>query len=81
MLTSVTFEIRGDQKLSCSGCEQRVESLLKTLHGVRNVRAQASNQRIDVLFDTAVLDSAAILDRLNNAGYEARPNDQRTLPE
>ena len=70
MFKSITFEVIGDQRLVCEGCEQRVEDLLKALQGVRQVRARARNQRIEVLFDTARLDAAAIAERLSKAGYE-----------
>ena len=72
MLKSITLEVVGDQRLTCEGCEQRVERLLKTLQGVRQVRAQARNQRIEVLFDTAVLEATAIAERLGQAGYQSR---------
>jgi copper chaperone len=72
MLKSITFEVVGDQRLTCEGCEQRVERLLTTLQGVRQVRAQARNQRIEVLFDTAVLGAAAIAERVGQAGYQTR---------
>ncbi len=72
MFKSITFEVIGDQRLVCEGCEQRVESLLKGLQGVGKVRAQARNQRIEVLFDTAVLEATAIAERLGKAGYETR---------
>jgi len=72
MLKSITFEVVGDQRLTCEGCEQRVERLLKTLQGVGQVRAQAHNQRIEVLFDMAVLDAAAIAERLGQVGYQTR---------
>ena len=69
MLKSVTFEITGDTRLVCDGCERRVERLLKTLPGVGQVHAHARDQRIEVLFDTAMLDSNAIAERLGKAGY------------
>ena len=72
MLKSVTFEITGEQRLHCASCEQRVARLLKTVEGVGQVRAQADRQRIDVLFDAAVLDPASIAERLSEAGYETR---------
>ncbi|MBA3256329.1 MAG: heavy-metal-associated domain-containing protein [Pyrinomonadaceae bacterium] len=72
MFRSVTFEVIGDQILHCESCERRVERLLKPLQGVSKVRAQARNQRIEVLFDNAVLDEAAITERLGNAGYQTR---------
>jgi copper chaperone len=72
MFKSVTLKVIGGQRLVCDGCEQRVERLLKVLPGVGQVRAQARDQRIDVLFDTAVLDAAAIAERIGKAGYETR---------
>ena len=72
MYKSVTFEVVGDQRLHCESCERRVERLLKSLQGVGRVRAQARNQHIDVLFDTALLDPAAIAERLGEVGYETR---------
>jgi copper chaperone len=70
MFKSVTFEVTGEERLICEGCEQRVERLLKALPGIGRVRAQASNQRIDVLFDAAVVDVAAIAERIAKAGYQ-----------
>lgn len=72
MLKSITFEVTGDQRLACEGCEERVERLLKAFPGVGQVRAQARSQRIEVLFDPAVLDAAAIADRIGKAGYQTR---------
>ena len=70
MFKSITFEVTGSQRLVCAGCEERVEDLLKGLEGVGQVHAQARKQRIEVLFDTAKLNAAAIAERLNLAGYE-----------
>ena len=75
MFKSTTFQVIGDQRLVCEGCEQRVERLLKGLPGVGQVHAHASNQRIEVLFDTAVVDAAAIAERIAKAGYQTRVSD------
>ncbi len=64
MYKSVTFEVIGDQRLHCESCENRVTRLLKGVEGVSKVRAQARNQRIEVLFDNAVLDDTAIAETL-----------------
>jgi len=72
MFKSITFEVIGDQQLVCEGCEERVEHVLKTLLGVGKVRAQARNQHVDVLFDSAVLDVAAIAERITKAGYQTK---------
>jgi copper chaperone CopZ len=72
MFRSIVFEVIGSQRLVCTGCEERVEELLKSLEGVGQVRAQARKQRIEVLFDTATLNPTAITERLSQAGYETR---------
>lgn len=70
MFKSITFEVIGDQRLVCENCERRVERMLKALPGVSQVRAQAHDQCIEVLFDTATLEATAITERLSKAGYE-----------
>lgn len=72
MFKSVTFEIIGDQRLNCEKCEQRVARLLKTMQGVAQVRAQVSDQHVEVLFDTAAVEPTAIEQRLGEVGYAAR---------
>lgn len=72
MLKSITLEITGDQQIICEGCEQRIEKALKTMRGVDKVRANARNQRVEVLHDTAVLEPAAVMERLNKIGYQAK---------
>lgn len=72
MFKSITFEVVGDRKIACEGCEEHIQDLLKALQGVGKVRAHARNQRIEVLLDTAVLEPSAIAERLSKAGYETR---------
>ena len=70
MFKSVTFEVVGDQRLHCESCELRVKRLLKGVPGVGQVRANSHEQRIEVLFDSALIDPNAIAVRLSTAGYE-----------
>jgi len=70
MFKSITFEVTGQQRLNCERCEERVTRLLGGLPGTKQVRAQATNQHIAVLFDTALLDESAITACLQEAGYE-----------
>lgn len=72
MLKSITFEVTGNQTIACEGCEERIEKMLKGVQGVDKVRAHSRNQRVDVLLDTAVLAPAAIVERLSQAGYQAK---------
>ena len=72
MFKSITFEVIGDQRLNCEKCEQRVARLLAPLQGVRQVRAQARDQRIEVLIDTTAVEPATLAKHLGEAGYETR---------
>lgn len=72
MFKSITVEVIGDNKLVCEGCQERVEHALKTLQGVGQAHAHASNQRIEVLFDAAVLDANAIAERIAKIGYQTK---------
>ena len=72
MFKSITFEVTGKQRLNCAACEQRVARILKSVDGVGQVRAQAGTQRIDVLFDSALVEPRRIAERLSAAGYETR---------
>ena len=72
MFKSITLEVVGDDRLNCEGCEERVENALKKVSGVGKVRAHSSNQRIEVLFDSGVLDATAIAARIANVGYQTK---------
>lgn len=69
MFKSISLKVVGDPQLHCESCEQRVGRVLKTLAGIRQVSADASTQRIEVLFDPARLGESAIVDRLGLLGY------------
>jgi len=73
MFQSVAFKVIGDQKLHCVSCEQRVVRTLKTLTGVHQVLADASAQRIEVLYDPGELEESAIASRLDLLGYATEP--------
>lgn len=72
MFKSMIFEVIGDQQMVCENCERRVERMLKALDGVGKVHAHSRDHQVEVLFDTAVLEPGAIVDRLGVAGYQAR---------
>ncbi|ODU25292.1 MAG: ATPase P [Verrucomicrobia bacterium SCN 57-15] len=72
MLKSITLEVVGDQKIVCDGCEQRIEKALKGVQGVNKVRADARNQRIDVLLDTNAVNESAIAERIGKVGYQTK---------
>lgn len=78
MFKSITFEVVGDHKIVCEGCEERIEGALKRLPGVDNVRARARNQRIEVLFDGERLDADLIAARVDEVGYKTKVSGTMT---
>jgi copper chaperone CopZ len=74
MLRSLGFTITGEPQLHCASCEQRVTRALRGVEGVREVRADATSQRVEVLIDGAKLDTDAIVKHLDLLGYHAQPD-------
>lgn len=69
-VATVVLEIVGNQRMHCEGCQERVETMLGELPGVRKVRATARKQRVEVLFDPTQVQQNAIEERMREAGYE-----------
>jgi len=72
MLTSITFAVTGQNQLACEGCEQRLARALLASAGIRQARADARKQRVEVLFDSEMIDATVITERIGATGYETR---------
>ena len=70
MTLLIEFQVIGDEKIHCSGCETRIAFALRRLPGVREVRASAESQRIAVTIDPAELSPEQVRARLLELGYE-----------
>lgn len=66
-MTRLSLKVTG---MSCPGCEQRIANVLGRLDGVGSVAADHEAGTVVVDHDPAVLDAAAITERLADAGYE-----------
>lgn len=62
------FKITG---MSCQHCVTRVEKGLNELSGVTKVKVNLKKERAAVKFDEAILDEAAIVERIVETGYAA----------
>jgi len=71
MIETWTFEVTGEQKMNCEGCENAVQRSLTRLPGVRKAQADHQTQRVVVQLDTAQTDAEAIQARLAVSGYQA----------
>ena len=71
MIETWTFEVTGEQKMNCEGCENAVQRSLTRLPGVRQAQADYHTQRVVVQLDPAHADAEAIKARLAAFGYQA----------
>jgi len=72
MTTTVQFEVFGEEKVHCAGCESRIATALGRLPGVEDVQASAETQRVNVAIDTARVSEDEIRARLEKLGYQVR---------
>ncbi|OGA79109.1 MAG: copper resistance protein CopZ [Betaproteobacteria bacterium RIFCSPLOWO2_12_FULL_65_14] len=72
MTTTVQFEVLGEEKIHCAGCESRIAAALGRVPGVEDVQASAETQRVKVAFDAARASEEEIRARLEKLGYQVR---------
>lgn len=70
MITVIQFQVIGEEKMHCSGCETRISYALRRLPGVRDVRASAETQQIAVTIDPSEVSREQVCARLQQLGYE-----------
>jgi copper chaperone CopZ len=68
-----TFTVTG---IHCAGCESNIETGLRRLDGVRDVKADHSGQTIWVRFDERRLDGQRLAAQLQRIGYSPVGNSE-----
>lgn len=68
-LKSVVFQVVGDNKLHCSGCENAVKLVLGGLPSVRKVEASHKRQEIKMFLDDQTVNPGRIAGELEKMGY------------
>lgn len=58
--------------IHCVGCEQRIQTVLGRVEGVRRVRADHRAQTVTVAYDLRRLDGQQVAAELARIGYPAR---------
>ena len=71
-IENVTLQVEG---MTCSGCEQRLGKALGRLDGVREATADHGAGQVRVRFDPSVTDRAALVARIETAGYSLAGDD------
>ena len=70
MTKTINFTVNGEQTIHCASCEQRIARALRRLDGVRDVRASAATQQVEVRFDPSRVGADELRARLGQIGYE-----------
>lgn len=58
------------QGMSCTGCAQRIGTVLRRVEGVREVAADHATGRVEVRADLSVTDRQVLAERIEAAGYQ-----------
>jgi copper chaperone len=73
MIQALKYEVVGEEKIHCGGCESRITNALKRLEGVRDVAASSADQRVTVTVDKSRVSPEQLEQRLAQLGYDVRP--------
>ena len=70
MRQTIDFTVIGEQTIHCASCEQRIGKALRRLDGVRDARASAATQQVEVYFDPSQVGAEELRAKLRQIGYE-----------
>jgi copper chaperone CopZ len=71
MTQTLELKVTGGARINCVGCEQRIDTVLRRLPGVEEVRASAQLQQVSVRFDPDQVQPEQVQAKLAQLGYEA----------
>lgn len=55
--------------MSCGGCAQRINAVLRRVEGVSDAQADHASGRVEVRLNPAVVTRAVLVERIEAAGY------------
>jgi copper chaperone CopZ len=67
---TLEFVVTGEERMHCTGCEQRVSNALRRLPGVQEVRASATTQHVRVTIDPSQVGAEQVQTKLEQLGYQ-----------
>ncbi len=65
--------------MSCTGCETRIENVLRKMEGIIEVKGDYNNSSVDVTYDEAKLGQAGMAEAIEKLGYKV--NDKPSNSE
>jgi copper chaperone CopZ len=64
--------------MTCTGCEGRIQKVLKRLDGIRSTTADHRSGQVRVRFDSEQTSAQDIAASITNAGYEITSNGEES---
>ena len=78
-LKSVTVVLKVDG-MTCTGCENTISNAVMQLGGVSNVSADHESGRVEVTFDTTLVDLKSISQAITDKGYTVKGQEVQPKP-
>ncbi len=66
-METLVLQVKG---MSCTGCEQRIGTVLRRVEGVREVTADHTTGRVEVRVGPELAGRGVLAERIDAAGYE-----------
>jgi copper chaperone len=73
-METIVLQVSG---MSCTGCEQRIDKVLRRVEGVRGVVADHVGGRVEVRVGSELADRKVLAERIEAAGYEVEQEQSR----
>lgn len=73
MAQTIEFVVTGEEKIHCTGCEERIRRGLRRLPGIQEVRASADTQQVVVTLDPDRVTPDQVQAKLEQLGYQLAP--------
>jgi copper chaperone len=74
LMETMVLQVSG---MSCTGCEQRIDRVLRRVEGVRSVVADHVGGRVEVRVGPELTDRRVLAERIEDAGYEVEQEQPR----
>ncbi len=69
MARILNLTVTGEQKIHCTGCEERIGNALRRLPGIQDAQASADTQKVVVTFDPDTVNADQVRAKLEQLGY------------
>lgn len=66
--------------MTCTGCENTISNAVRQMVGIVDVNAEYTTGRVEVTFDTTLVDISSISQAINEKGYTIKGHEVKPKP-